>query len=158
MVYAYAPNGSFRTAIVLANDGNVPLTVTGLDPSPSPYVSSLEFRLPPGAPTADLPAVNPGTSAIWTTEPFRPFEIPVHGLVGLGLQVGLVACPGLTAVPTLGPEATLPAATADLGMGFTAVDTLHVQYTTLGIARTAVVPLPEALDVATSQPIDCAPN
>ncbi len=157
--FAYAPGAEIRTGITLANDGNVPLTVTGLEPPPHPvYVRSYELRLPPGAPTPDLPLVYPDEGASWTSEPFRAFEIQAHGEVGVGLAVTLNACPEMSPVPTLAPGASLmPAADPRFTRGFGAVDALRVRYTAFGISRTATVTLPMSLNVVTSGVPECLP-
>lgn len=157
LFFAYAPGAEIRTGITLANDGNVPLTVTGLEPPLSPYVRSLELRLPPGTLSPDLLPVYPGEGVRWTSEPFHPFDIPAHGEVALGLAVTLGTCTGMMPLPTLAPGASLLPESdprLDLG-GFDAVDALRIHYTAFGISRTATVTLRSVLLVVTGAAGGC---
>ncbi len=105
--YAFQPGAEIRMGITLANNGNVPLTVTGIGPPEFPiFVRDYKLLLPPGGLTSDLPALYPGFYPTWTSEPFHPFEIPAASEVGLGLAVDLTTCPDLEPVPTLAPGAS----------------------------------------------------
>lgn len=153
-LYAYAPGAELRTGLQLANDGPAALTVTGLEPSGGPTVRSLALRLAPGPPPAQitLPLYRNQGSARWLSEPFHPFTIPAHDQVGVGLAVTLGTCASAQPQPTRAPGASLlPDSDPALNGGFGAVDTLRIEYTVLGIQRTAVLPLPLAIVVVTGQ-------
>ncbi len=160
-LYAYAPGAELRTGLQLVNDGPAPLTVTGLEPSGGPNVRSLALRLAPGPPPAHimLPLYPNQGSARWLSEPFHPFTIPARDQVGVGLAVTLGTCASAQPQPTRAPGASLlPDSDPALNGGFGAVDTLRIDYTVLGIQRTAVLPLPLAIVVVTGQPtFGCSP-
>ena len=157
--YAYEPGAEIRTGITLANQGNAPLTVTGLGPPAyGEYVAGYKFLLPPGPLTAELVPVYPGEGPIWTSEPFHPFEIPAHGEVGLALAVDLRVCPQVIPGPTLAPGASPSYAGLDYPDGFGALAMLDVAYSAFGIARTASVPLQTTLDVVTGNPPGSGPG
>jgi hypothetical protein len=148
--YAYEPGAEIRTGLTLANDGNAPLTVTGLGPPPfGSFVAGYKFLLPPGPLTSDLVPLYPGTGPNWTSEPFHPFEIPAHGQVGLGLAVDLRNCPKIAPGPTLAPGASPSYTGLNDAVGFEAADSLEVSYSAFGIARTATVLLQSPLAVVT---------
>jgi hypothetical protein len=159
-MYAYAPGAEIRTGITLANDGDVPLTVTGLEPASIPNVRSIELRLSPGAPTQDLLPVYPNEgSDRWSSEPFHPVEIPAHGEIGLGLAVTIGVCPGAPTRPTLAPGASLlPESDPSLGGVMAGIGELHIRYSAFGVARTAIVTMPFSM-VVVGQPnvTGCAP-
>ena len=145
--YAYEPGAEIRTGITL---GNAPLTVTGLGPPAyGTFIDGYKFLLPSGPLTTDLVPLYPGSGPIWTSEPFRPFEIPAHGQVGLGLAVDLRNCPKIVPGPTLAPGASPADVGLNYAVGFGAADSLDVAYTAFGIARTATVPLQSPLEVVT---------
>ena len=164
--YAFQPGGEIRIGITLTNNGNVPLTVTGVGPPVHPiYVRGYKFLLPPGGPTPELVAVYPGLDPTWTSETFKPFEIPSHSEVSLGLAVDLTSCPDLKPVPTLAPAASLLPEDGlnNYATGFSAADVLQVDYAAFGITRTAAVQLGSHMTVATGNaasdtPPNCAPQ
>jgi hypothetical protein len=149
--YAFQPGAEIRTGITLANNGGVPLTVTGVGPPEHPiYVRGYKFLLPPGGPATGPVTVYPGVDPTWTSDAFKPFEIPAHSEVVLGLAVDLTNCPDLKPVPTLAPGASLiPDGELNYSTGFGAADLLPVDYTAFGISRTAMVELQAYMNVAT---------
>jgi hypothetical protein len=141
--YAYAPGAEIRDGITLENNGDVPLTVTGLANDSIPFIRSLELRLPSGPLTQDIPPLYPnGGSATWASEPFHPFEIPAHGEVGLALDVTVGTCSTISPVPTLAAGASLIPDDPSFWGALTAVSELHVEYEAFGLARTATIELP----------------
>jgi hypothetical protein len=152
LLYAYAPGAEIRAGITLANDGDVPLTVTGFDSPANPNVRSVELRLPPQlSHNLPPPYPNEGTDD-WSSEPFHPFEIPAHDEAGLAVEVTLGVCPGMTPVATLAPSASLiPASDPSLTGGFTALSDINVRYTALGISRTANIVLGGTIYIITSE-------
>jgi hypothetical protein len=148
--YAFQPGGEIRTGISLANNGNVPLTVTGVGPPEHPiYVREYKFLLPPGGPATGPVTVFPGVDPTWTSDAFKPFEIPAHSEVVVGLAVDLTSCPDLKPVPTLAPgESLIPDGDLTYSMGFGAADLLPVDYAAFGISRTAIVELQGYMNVA----------
>lgn len=158
--YAFQPGGEIRMGITLANNGRVPLTVTGIGPPQHPvYVRDYKLLLPPGGPTADLPALYPGTVQAWTSEVFHPFEIPANSEVGLGLGVDLTSCPDLKPVPTLAPGASLfpDEALNSYPTGFGAADVVQIDYVAFGISRTAELTLSAYMNVVTGNAESDAP-
>jgi hypothetical protein len=158
--YAFQPGGEIRTGISLANNGNVPLTVTGVDPPEHPiYVRSYKFLVPPGGPATGPVTVYPGVDPSWTSDAFKPFEIPAHSEVVLGLAVDLTNCPDLKPVPTLAPSASLIPNDDSFTYvsSFSAADVIQVNYTAFGIARTASVELQAYMNVATGNTASEAP-
>ena len=153
-LYAYAPGAELRTGLTLANDGPAPLTVTGLEPTQGPNVRSLALLLAPGSLPTDLLPLYPGEgSERWLSEPFQPFTIPAHTTAGVGLAITLGECPSAHPRPTRVPGASLlPPEDPALGGGFGAVDTIRLDYTVLGIARTVDLRLPIVIAVVTDQP------
>ncbi len=153
MIFAYAPDAELRAGITLVNNGPAPLTVSGIEPTQGPNVRSLTLRLPPEPLPSDLLPLYPNEgSSIWISEPFHPFTIPAHTQVGLALAVTLGTCPGAEPQPTRAPGATLlPDTDPRLNGGFGVVDTLRLDYTALGIARTASLRMPFAIVAATGQ-------
>jgi hypothetical protein len=152
--YAYQPGGEIRTGISLANNGNVPLTVTGVGGPDHPiFVRGYKFLVSPGGPATGPVAVYPGVDPTWTSEAFKPFEIPAHSEVVLGLAVDLTSCPDLKPVPTLAPGASLiPDGDLNYTKGFGAADLVPVDYVAFGIARTAIVELQGYMNVAVGNP------
>lgn len=152
-LYAYAPRAELRTGLQLANSGPAELIVTGLEPSGGPQVRSLALRLAPGDPQQSailLPLYPAEGSTPWMSEPFHPFRIPAHGEVAVALAATLGTCAGAQPQPTRAPGATLwPEGAPVADGGFGAVDTLRLDYTVLGVQRTAVLPLPLAITVVT---------
>jgi hypothetical protein len=158
--YAFQPGAQIRMGIMLANNGNIQLTVSGVGPPQFPiYVRDYKLLLPPGGPTRDMPALYPGLDPTWTSEPFHPFEIPAHSEAGVGLAVDLTACPDLKAVPTLAPGASfIPNDDSYTYVsGFGAADFIQVDYAAFGISRTATVELQASMNVATGNPSSDAP-
>ena len=160
--YAFQPGAEIKMGITLANTGSVPLTVTGVGPPTHPiYVRDYRFLLPQGGPTQDLPALYPGFTLTWASEPFHPFEIPANSEVGVGLAVDLTSCPDLKAVPTLAPGASfIPNDDSfTYTTGFGAADIIQVDYAAFGISRTATITLPDYMNVATGNAsTDLPPN
>jgi hypothetical protein len=148
--YAFQPGGEIRTGISLANNGNLPLTVTGVGPPEHPiYVRGYKFLLPPGGPATGPVSVYPGVDPTWTSDGFKPFEIPAHSEVVVGLAVDLTSCPDLKPVPTLAPGASLiPEGDLTYSTRFSAADLLPVDYAAFGISRTAIVELQAYMNVA----------
>jgi hypothetical protein len=145
--FAYSPGAEIRLSITLANNGNAPLTVTGLAPEPISSIRSVDLRLPPGQLNSDLPPAYPNLVAPgsdrWASAPFHPFEIPAKDEVGLVMAVTVGTCSAISPVPTLAPSASLlPATDPSIGGTLTAVGDLPIQYTAFGIARTATIRLP----------------
>jgi hypothetical protein len=158
--YAFRPGAQIRMGIALANNGDVPLTVTGIGPPQFPiYVRDYKLLLPPGGPTRDLPALYPGLDPTWTSEPFHPFEIPAHSEAGVGLAVDLTACPDLKPVPTLAPGASfIPNDDSFTYVsGFGAADVVQINYAALGISRTTSLELQAYMNVATANAASDAP-
>jgi hypothetical protein len=160
--YAFQPGGEIRMGITLANNGNVPLTVTGIGRPQFPiYVQDYKLLLSPGGPTRDLPALYPGLDPTWTSDAFHPFEIPAHSEFGVGLAVDETACPDLKAVPTLAPGASfIPNDDSFTYVsGFGAADVIQVNYAAFGISRSASLELQAYMNVATdnaaSDPVNC---
>ena len=162
LTYAFQPGAQIRMGITLANNGNVPLTVTGIEAPVHPiYVRDFKLLLPPGGPTQDLPALYPGLTPTWASEPFRAFEIPANSEVGVALAVDLTNCPDLKAVPTLAPGASfIPNDDSfTYTTGFGAADIIQVDYAAFGISRTATITLPDYMNVATGNASsDLPPN
>jgi hypothetical protein len=156
-IFAFQPGGQIRTGLTLANNGPAPLTVTGIEqPVHLGADRSFELLLPPGPLGPDLPPVNPGDGPVWTSEPFHPFEIPAHADVALGLAVNFDACPGAMPVPTLAPGSSLePQIDPSFTSGFTAASEITLDYTVLGISRSAKLTLHSGLAVVTNGLIDC---
>jgi len=158
--YAFQPGAEIRTGITLANNGNVPLTVTGIGRPQFPiYVRGYKFLLPPGGPAPGPVSVYPGVDPTWTSDPFKPFEIAAHSEVALGLAVDLTSCPDLKPVPTLAPGASfIPNDDSFTYVsGFSAADVIEVNYAAFGIARTAPVELQGYMNVATGNASSDAP-
>jgi hypothetical protein len=153
-LYAYAPGAELRTGLTLANEGGAPLTVTGLEPTQGPNVRSLALLRAPGSlPTDPLPLYPGEGSERWQSEPFQPFTIPAHTTAGVGLAITLGECPSAHPRPTRAPGASfLPPEDPALGGGFGAVDTIRLDYTVLGIARTVDLRLPMVIAVVTDRP------
>jgi hypothetical protein len=127
--------------------------VTGFDSEANPNVRSVDLRLPPQL-SQDLPPTYPNEgSGNWSSEPFRPFEIPAHGEVGLAVAVTLGVCPGMSPVATLGPGASLvPESDPSLTGGFTALGSITFHYSALGISRSANVVLAGTIVIIASEP------
>jgi hypothetical protein len=158
--YAFQPGGEIRMGITLANNGGVPLTVMGVGPPPHPiYVRGYKFLVPPGGPAVGPITVYPGIDPTWTSEAFKPFEIPAHSEVALGLAVDLTTCPDLKPVPTLAPGASLIPNDDSFTYvsGFGAADVIQVNYAAFGISRTAAVELQGYMNVATGNASSDAP-
>lgn len=156
-MYAFQPGGQIRTGLTLGNDGNATLTVTGIEqPDHLGFDRSFELLLPPEPLGPDLPPVYPGAGPAWTSEPFRPFQIPAHGDVGLGLAVNFEACPGMKPVPTLAPGSSLePQVDPKYTSGFTAASEITIDYMVLGISRSAHLTLQSVLGVIMNSSTEC---
>jgi hypothetical protein len=157
LVYAFQPGGQIRTGLTFGNSGPVPLTVTGIEPPVSHgFDRSFELLLPPGPLRPDLPPDAAEVGPAWTSVPFHPFEIPVNSDAALGLVVTLYDCPGLKPVPTLAPGSTLePSIDPALTSGYTAVDQITIDYTVLGISRSAHLALKTPLALVAYDLQDC---
>lgn len=157
-MFAFQPGGQIRTGLTLENNGNGALTLTGIEQPVHPGADrSLELILPPGPLGPDLPPDSPGVGPAWTSVPFHPFEIPAHAVVALGLAVNFDACPGAMPVPTLAPGSSLePQIDPSYTSGFTAASQITVEYTVLGISRSALLTLPSGLAVVTNNSSDCS--
>ena len=156
-IFAFQPGGQIRTGLTLANNGDAALTVTGVEqPAHVGFDRSFELLLPPDPLGPDLPPVYPGVGPVWTSEPFHPFQIPAHSDVGLGLAVNFDACPGMLPVPTLAPGATLePSVDPSYTSGFTAASQITIDYTVVGIMRSAHLTLQSGLGVVTTDLSAC---
>lgn len=156
-MFAFQPGGQIRTGLTLGNDGNAVLTVTGIEqPDHLGFDRSFELLLPPEPLGPDLPPVYPGVGPTWTSEPFHPFQIPAHGDVGLGLAVNFDACPGMKPVPTLAPGSSLePQVDPRYTSGFTAASEITIDYTVLGISRSAHLTLQSVLGVIMNSSTEC---
>lgn len=137
--FAYAPGAEIRSGITLQNTGGLPLSVTGVVEDSTPYVSSVELRLP-ADPTAPNAPLDSGVNG-----PFRPFTIPAHGEATLAMVVIVGKCPTIPPTPTQAPDASNAAVVDDSppsGGALTSVSEIRIGYTVLGLARTATIRLP----------------
>lgn len=147
-VYAYASGVEIRHGISLQNTGPVPITILGIGGMSSPFVQGVSLRLPAGGANGDVGALYPGLGTDpWLSEPFVPFELQPGEETAAGLALRLVSCPGAEPVPTLSPG-TDPADQDPYGSGFTAVTSLSVRWSALGIERETQIDLFAAIDVA----------
>ncbi len=147
---AFVPGGQLDLDISLANDGDLPLTVTSFDQrrflSEQPagaYISSVEFRLPPGA---SYECVSPEESYPMglCTQPFHPFELLPKNQTVLTLIVHLKNCRSVMPGPSPAPGATtnqnyLPTT------GYVTFGELPFRYSVLGIERETNVAMFEAV-------------
>jgi len=155
--YAFRPGGKVQTGLVLGNIGPVPLTVTGIEqPVHVGLDRSFELVLPPGPLAPDLPPDSPGVGPAWTSVPFHSFEIPASGDVALGLVVNFYDCPDTQPVPTLPPGSSLEPSLVDTySSGYTAASQITIDYTVLGISRSAPLTLNSPLAVVANDLQDC---
>lgn len=142
---SFVPGGQLRIDLELSNEGQLPLTVTSFDTQlfgeqpAAPFISSVEFRLPPGA---TMGAGGPADD--YYTQPFHPFEIPPRGSSTMLMVLHLKTCPSVAAGPTPGPNAFsnngyLPTT------GYVTIGMLPFRYSVMGIEQETYVLLNEAL-------------
>jgi hypothetical protein len=137
--FAYAPGAEIRSGITLQNTGGLPLSVTGVIEDSTPYVSSVELRLPadPISSNAELDSA--------ANNPFHSFTIPAHGEASLALVVTIGRCASIPSTPTQATGDSTAAADDHgpaLGGALTSLSTIRLGYTVLGMARIATVRLP----------------
>jgi hypothetical protein len=150
---AYVPGGQLELLVSLANDGDLPLTVTSFDQerflSEQPagaFISSVEFRLPPGASYICNPSPEESYPGGLCTQPFHPFELRPENQTVLMLIVHLKDCRSVMPGPTLAPGATysqnyLPTT------GYVTFDELPFRYSVLGIERETNVSMFDAVSL-----------
>jgi hypothetical protein len=137
---AYRPDGQIDTTIELANQGDLPLTVTSFDSQrflgsqpAGPWISSVELRLPPGA------TMGGSYEEGYYAEAFHPFEIPAGGSASLLMIVHLKDCPAAVAGPSPVPGAWTENAYYWPTTGSVDFGELPLRYSVLGIEREADV-------------------
>ena len=147
---AFVPGAELDLTISLANNGDLPLTVTSFDQerflSEQPagaFISSVEFRLPPGA---SYECVSPEESYPLglCTQPFHPFELLPKNYTVLMLTVHLKDCRSVMPGPSPAPSAAtnqnyLPTT------GYVTFGELPFRYSVLGIERETNVAMFEAV-------------
>jgi hypothetical protein len=139
---AFVPGGQLQVGIDLANNGDLPLTVTSFDlarfQAEQPaggYVASVELRLPAGATMDNSYDIGSYTQTL------HPFELPPQGISSLWLVLHLRTCHSLLPGPSPEPSAVsntdyLPT-TAYVTFG-----ELPFRYSVLGIERETDVRMP----------------
>lgn len=142
---AFVPGGQLRLTLTLANNGQLPLTVTSFDTErfrvdqpAGAFVSSVEILLPPGA------TFGGWSPADYHTEAFHPFELQPQSETEFALILHLKDCRSVAPGPTPAPDATsngtyLPTT------GYVTIGELPFRYSVLGVEREIDVPLNEAI-------------
>jgi hypothetical protein len=155
-IYGYAPGAEIRFLVSVRNMGLVPVTVLGLGRVSSPMVASAALLLPPGGSTPDELALEPSAAgAPWYSEPFTAFPLAPGESATAALAMRLVDCASLTALPTLASGTPLGSEPPS-GSGSTALTSIPVRYSSLGIEREALLAATIDLAVADGS-VPCQP-
>lgn len=151
--FAYVPGGEFRYAFELVNDGDVPLTVTGLGDE-GRWAFGIQVNAVFDRASLTFPISGTGTT-VDAYEPFHPIQLQPHSRVRVALVLGVRQCSGVTAAATLAPGETPGRSFVGRGSGKATFGSVKMTWSALGVGRVTDVELPAGLAVSVPNAYGC---
>lgn len=142
VVFAPDPGGDIQMEFDLANTGEFPLTITGMN---DPTNGSPTWEDDGYFDSGSVVAASQGSDST-----FQRFEIQAHASVRVVAHLHLRQCVARAPWPMLvpGPSPSASDAVVAEGLGFAWFDSLTIKYEMLGLAHTSAVELPASLVLA----------